>query len=220
MNFTTFDIIGDLAFSEPFRSLENSLYHPWVRSIFKGIQGVALRRFLVFYPTLSWVIETFDLSSKVRQIRKIRSSARDMAWARLQKGPEPVTDHRDFVSYMLKRTRDGADGMSESEVLANAALLVLAGSETTAMALSGFFFYLSQNPHVHALLVDEIRSAFDGPEDITLRSTASLEYLQACINEILRIYPPATEITPRISPGDFIDGKYVPAGVSASTCGV
>ena len=37
-NFTTFDIIGDLAFGEPFGCLESGSYHPWVAMIFKGFR--------------------------------------------------------------------------------------------------------------------------------------------------------------------------------------
>jgi cytochrome P450 len=32
-NFTTFDVIGNLAFGSDFGCLENSYYHPWVRAI-------------------------------------------------------------------------------------------------------------------------------------------------------------------------------------------
>lgn len=33
-NYTTFDVIGDLAFGEAFGCLEKSDYHPWVKAIF------------------------------------------------------------------------------------------------------------------------------------------------------------------------------------------
>lgn len=38
-NWTTFDIIGDLAFGESFRCLQDSDYHPWVSLIFKRIRS-------------------------------------------------------------------------------------------------------------------------------------------------------------------------------------
>ncbi|KAM4067774.1 cytochrome p450 [Hirsutella rhossiliensis] len=156
LNFTTFDIIGDL-----------------------------------YYPLIGWIIG--------------KSSRRSLA--KYYSGPDP-----DIIAYMMKKTRDGGDGMSESEVLVNTHALVVAGSETTATALSGFCFYLSRNPLAYTLLADEIRAAFASEEDINLVSTRSLEYLQACINEILRMYPPAAETATRVSPGDMVDGKFVPAG--------
>lgn len=38
-NFTTFDIIGDLAFGESFGCLDNSNYHPWVSLIFQSVKA-------------------------------------------------------------------------------------------------------------------------------------------------------------------------------------
>jgi cytochrome P450 len=38
-NWTTFDIIGDLAFGESFGCLQNVDYHPWVSMIFQRVRG-------------------------------------------------------------------------------------------------------------------------------------------------------------------------------------
>lgn len=217
MNCTTFDIIGDLAFSDPFHSLQNNGYHPWVLSIFKGIRGISMRRFFQLYPLVGMVVEALNMSSTLKTSITVRSHAKDKARARMELGEGPIGGRPDFVTYMLRKTRDGASGMSESEILATSPVLVIAGSETTATAMSGFCFYLSRNPRVYALVADEVRSAFAAEEEITMRSTASLDYVQACIEEILRVYPPAAETPARVSPGDMIDGKFVPAGVSHST---
>lgn len=65
LNFTTFDIIGDLAFSDPFDSLANNGYHPWVLSIFTGIRGNALRRFLRNYPLLRFIWTRLGLTKEI-----------------------------------------------------------------------------------------------------------------------------------------------------------
>ena len=66
-----------------------------------------------------------------------------------------------------------------------------------------------------ARLVGDIRSAFAGEEDITFRSAARLEYLNAVIEESLRLYPPFVTSLARVVPqgGLQIDGHYVPEGV-------
>lgn len=46
--------------------------------------------------------------------------------------------------------------MTIREMEANAALLILAGSETTASLLSGFAYYIMANPLAYRKLVDEI----------------------------------------------------------------
>ena len=47
-----------------------------------------------------------------------------------------------------------------------------------------------------------------------MKNVAQLPYLMACIEETLRLYPPAVEVAPRVSPGAEVEGKYVPKGVS------
>ncbi|PFH56249.1 hypothetical protein XA68_16841 [Ophiocordyceps unilateralis] len=204
-NVTTLDIIGQLAFSEPFSCLDKDGHRdPWMLSIADGVRGVGLRRFSNLYPLLGWFLKTLGLGSSVRSFDMVREASRQKAVSRLHRGSQhgeatggssssDDDDQHDFIAYMLRPTRDGADGMSRQEVLANAPALVIAGSETTASALSGFCFYMSRNRHAYATLADEIRCAFSCEQDIDLRRTASLEYLQATINEVLRIYPPAAQ---------------------------
>jgi hypothetical protein len=43
-NFTTFDIIGDLAFGEPFGCLKNEKFHDWVALIFETIKIGAIEQ--------------------------------------------------------------------------------------------------------------------------------------------------------------------------------
>jgi cytochrome P450 len=49
-NWTTFDIIGDLAYADPFGCLETSSYHPWVKLIFKHIKGLAINNSVAKFP--------------------------------------------------------------------------------------------------------------------------------------------------------------------------
>lgn len=216
LNCITFDIIGQLAFSESFFSLENNAVHPWIKTIFDGIQTMLFRRFFAEFPMLRLILSLF--STKVGTKRHpARAHARDKAIRRMVLGEESPSGRKDFMSYMLRKNRDGEIGMTEDEILETSPTLVLAGSETTASALSGFWFYLYKHPRVYAQLTKEIREAFDSEDEITMQKASNIEYLQACVNEILRIYPPASEIPARVSPGDFIEGVYIPPGVSHSS---
>ena len=89
----------------------------------------------------------------------------------------------------------------------------IAGGETTADALSTAVYYLSKTPAALQALKSEVRNSFKSYDKITTASAAQLPYIQAVINEALRIHPPGSQGFPRISPGVTIDGHYVPAGV-------
>lgn len=92
----------------------------------------------------------------------------------------------------------------------------LAGSETSATMLSGTTFYLLKTPHTLKRLNEEVRGAFECYSEITAKSTETLEYLNAVIEEGLRIYPPAAFGLPRTSPGANVCGHYIPKGVVVS----
>ena len=103
-------------------------------------------------------------------------------------------------------------GAAFDELQMQASLLTVAGSETTATALSGITYYLCRDPRVCQKLTGEIRSAFTTFDEITGRATEQLPYLKAVIDECLRLYPPIAAGLPRISPGEMVDGHFVPKG--------
>ncbi|KAH8203979.1 hypothetical protein TruAng_001921 [Truncatella angustata] len=212
LNFTTFDIIGDLTFGESFHSLDNSEYHPWVLTIFETIKGSAMGRFFAAYPIVRPLVVLSMGADRIKKLQEHQIFSKEKARARMAAGAEP--GRRDFMTYMLRDTRSGEKGLTTNEIEMNSPILITAGSETTATALSGFFFYLVQTPSAYDYLTKEIRSAFRNEDEINLRSTSSLQYLQGCIEETLRCYPPSAETPPRVSPGGEIDGRYVSSGVN------
>ena len=79
---------------------------------------------------------------------------------------------------------------------------------------------LMRNPRVYKKLTEEIRGAFKSEEDIRLvRTMEELPYLTACLEENLRIFPPAPIGFLRSvnQGGDIIDGHAIPGGVSFSS---
>ncbi|KAB8233940.1 cytochrome P450 [Aspergillus alliaceus] len=202
-NYTTFDIVGDLAFSESFNCLRGS-NHQWIDAIFRGMRIFVFIRPFLSLPTfilnglLSYVSdESFTLiKKKIDQRLKLEPS------------------RPDFLSHLL-----GHDKNNEiSKVEANAGVLVVAGSETTATLLSGCTFYLLTHPLVYEKLANEIRGAFDYEDEITLLALGKLPYLQAVLEESLRMYPPVPAILPRTVPkgGAAVNGEFVPEGTSVT----
>ena len=92
----------------------------------------------------------------------------------------------------------------------------IAGGETVATFLAATTFYLlkSEGSAAYKRLCEEIRSRYNNYNEINTASAQQLPYLQAVISEGLRIYPPGSQGFPRISPGQFVDGHWVPRGVS------
>lgn len=214
-NSMTFDVIGDMAFGDHFGSLERGEWHPWVKLIFKGIKFNGILQIMQAYPIMGYLIYAF--SSDVRDLARKNAENQKLARAQTEKriaqGAEARTD---FMTYILRYNKDG-EGMTKEDLHQNANLLLIGGSETTATALSGLVFFLTrpENRKVRDNLIDEIRSAgYATATDITMVSTSPLRYLHACIEEQLRLYPPAALTPPRVSPGDIVAGQFIPKGVS------
>ena len=142
-DFTSFDIISDLAFGESFYSLKNSQYHPWVSSVFKSVRTSHVIRSFATYPAGS-LITGLLASSELRASRKIyKDFSRKMVLKRLSKGT--MEERRDFMSYTLKHKDEDDKGMTEGEIIRTASTLIMAGSETTATLLSGITYFLCSN---------------------------------------------------------------------------
>ncbi|KAF3761192.1 hypothetical protein M406DRAFT_73626 [Cryphonectria parasitica EP155] len=219
-NFTTFDIIGELAFADPFDALESGKSHPWISMISSSVRQAAAIQFLMHYPLLlplmGFRVGLGDLMRLFRQSQQFIELSKEKTRKRLAMQDQ---SRRDIMAYIIDHNTDGKR-MTQDEMFENSRALIGAGSETTATALSGMSFHLCQSPEAYQRLTDEIRTAFTCEEDITMRSTAHLPYLHACLEEALRMYPPASETPPRVSPGDYIhhDGNeyWIPKGTRLS----
>ncbi|KAL2218231.1 benzoate 4-monooxygenase cytochrome P450 [Thermoascus aurantiacus ATCC 26904] len=211
-NYTTFDIIGDLSFGEPFNCLKDGQYHPWV-TVFQSVKAQLLFRVMRDYPILAPLLRTMAASKGLIQKRIEHFN---LGVERLNRRLQRQTDRPDFMSYILRHNDE--KGMTKPEIEATVATLILAGSETTATLLCGCTFYLLKNPAVYRRLVDEIRGAFKDEKDIDLASLTKLPYLHAVLEESLRIYPPVPAMIPRRVPdsGAIIDNQFVPGGTSVS----
>lgn len=217
INFLLFDIAGELVFSSPFDCLDKQEYHPWVANFFRAVKGNAVNRFVTHYPITKPIVNfLFTGKEQIQREADQRNMTFHHAMQRMKLGEQPTPGRRDFMSFLMRRNRDGG-GLSDTEILVDCPVLIGASSETTTTALSGFFFYLGISPQAYKRLVEEVRSSFRSESEINMKTTKQLEYLNATVDEALRVYPPAAESPPRISPGAEIDGKYLPKGVSLAT---
>ncbi|KAJ3944105.1 uncharacterized protein N0V96_005629 [Colletotrichum fioriniae] len=207
-NFTTFDVIGDLAFGEPFGCLEDSTYHPWVDLIFKSIKNMAM---LTSFRRLPWLKPLLMLTLPKELMGKYAQN-RKLSREKLRKRLELGKSRPDFVDAMIRKSESAGQIMSFEEMTSNAMVLIIAGSETTATLLTAATYFLATNPHVLVKLNDEVRSAFTTEDEIDMLSVQSLPYLLAVLDESLRMFPPVPGPSPRAigEGGDTILGEFIP----------
>ena len=131
-NYTTFDILGELAFGESFRCLQDDTLHPWITILFasfkKSVLDTIARSFP--HPIQDWIYGMIP-ESGVTAEKEEYEFATNKVKARIQAGD---VDKVDFMSYILKYNDER--GMSMQEIESNAVLLILAGSETSTISIS------------------------------------------------------------------------------------
>ncbi|KAE8152566.1 cytochrome P450 [Aspergillus avenaceus] len=203
-NYFTFDVMSELVLGQPFNCLETSTYHAWPKMIFDNIRLAALLRCAHYWPWLSPVTQyLIPESTRRRRIQQKQLTAQQAAIRRNQK-----SERQDLVAKLVKSNSD----VTDAEFLATVEALVIAGSETTASAMSGTTFHLLKNPDKLEKLTREVRSQFDSADDISFVSLNRLPYLLACLTEGLRVYPPAADAFPRNTGSnvEIIMGQPVP----------
>lgn len=129
---------------------------------------------------------------------------------------ELKTDRPDLITPFLKDMKNSPDKMSLGEIQSTFAIILVAGSETTATTLLGVFYKLASNPQAQRKLSSLLRKLFNSEEEITVETTKAIPFLDAIINEALRLCYAVPGGLPRIAPegGDIYAGHYVPGGVS------
>ncbi|KAI0199683.1 cytochrome P450 [Astrocystis sublimbata] len=211
-NFITFDIFGDLGFGESFNCLHDSRYHPWIALLFNSVKAASFIVATRFYPLLqSILLRCIPPSLKKVQQRHFQQIA-DKVDRRLNFELE----RPDIMDHVIKR--QDKDAFSVGEMYHTFMILTTAGSETTATVLGGILNYLVSYPDKLEALVKEVRSNFPEIENISLDALEKLPYLNAVINEGLRLCPPIPWMLPRRVPkgGHTVCDIWLPGGTPVS----
>jgi len=121
-----------------------------------------------------------------RQIARLDGVVERVVAARQASG-----DTGDVVSMLLAaRDDETGAGMPDRQVRDEVLTLLLAGHETTAVALTWAWFELARNPHARAELDAELASPC-GVEALDAAAWDGLPVTRAVVAETLRLHPPA-----------------------------
>ncbi|KAK7982074.1 cytochrome P450 [Apiospora saccharicola] len=210
-NWTTFDIVGDLAFGEPFDCLEQASYHPWVSIIFESMVTMSKISMLLRFGPVGKLLAMFIIP---RSMAKKMDEHNELSAMKVETRLALETERPDLIGKMVSGSQKLGAEMTRHELVANAGVLIIAGSETTASLLCGATYLLAKNQHILQKLQAEVRSSFNNESEIDLISTQKLKYMQAVLDESLRHFPPALGALPRVivPEGDHIAGRFVPGG--------
>ena len=98
-NFTTFDIIGDLAFGDSFGCLEYSDYHPWVRTLFETARLSTIFQTVSHFPLLKNLV----LAMIPKKAFENREAHQEFTREKLRKRMEAGNERPDLIEGLLKK---------------------------------------------------------------------------------------------------------------------
>ncbi|MDQ3911883.1 MAG: cytochrome P450 [Actinomycetota bacterium] len=120
----------------------------------------------------------------------------------------------DLLSMLLEaRDEETGQGMGDVQLRDEVMTLLIAGNETTAVALSWAWYLLSRYPEVKQRLHGEVDAVLRGRAP-TFEDLPRLPYTAAVLKEAMRLYPPAWIFSRRPIEDDEIGGYRVPAGIT------
>ncbi|KAL0576544.1 hypothetical protein V5O48_005436 [Marasmius crinis-equi] len=168
-----------------------------------------------------WIAETFShipwFTSLARSLppvwangQKLRGFAEDWCMERIQRGAEK----KDLWYHLTDEAGHEKVKPTIDIVASDAGLAIIAGSDTTSTAVTNLFWCLMAHPETYERLREEVDREYPMGIDPLLDTSrhGNKEYLTACLNESLRLFPPVPSNGPRVvgTEGRVIHGHYLP----------
>ncbi|KAK0244643.1 cytochrome P450 monooxygenase [Armillaria nabsnona] len=238
-NYLAFDIIGDLAFGAPFGMImaaKDSAQVPEDPNTVMGSYGKVGAKYatkeIPAIKTLSGPSETFLVTlgavpgwwrPLLKRTPWFWQGGKDfhalmgMAIMAVSKRLEVPTDRNDMLSKLQAGKDEDGNPMCREELTAEALTLLVAGSDTTSNSICAIIYYVARTPSVQDKLHKELDEHLDS-DVATAERVKNISYLQAVINEGLRLHSTAALGLPRVAPegGMMILGNYFPGGTIIS----
>src|SRR6266487_2062382 len=120
-------------------------------------------------------------------------------------------DRGDLMSRLLAARDDEDQGLSDTELADQIAVLMLAGGETTSAAVTWSWHLLTTNPEILAAVQSETGAVLGG--DVAgWDHLARLDLTARVVREALRLYPPAWVLPRTCTRPVTLAGRTLPAG--------
>ena len=205
-----FPLMGDLAFQVVAKSLfsRNDIQEDMatLKQITNSNQEMLIRE--MRQPYLKWWFRlSGQIAKHIGQSQEARALLNKIIEDRVTSGE----GKDDLLDMLLSARYEDGTPMSRKQLIDEVLILFTAGYETTANALSFALYFLARHPLLQQKAYDEISGVLtDGAMDADTLSR--LPYVSSCIEEAMRLYPPAYYIDRIAIEDDEFDSRSIKKG--------
>ncbi|ETS77916.1 hypothetical protein PFICI_09978 [Pestalotiopsis fici W106-1] len=201
--YTSFDIMGEIAFSKQFGFLAsgtdvgNTIHNIATLNVYGAIAGFFPRlHYLLANPAVTW--------TKLMPYGLLY----DMTFSTIDERRKNPDARYDLIAHWFKVHEEHPERLSMRNIEAHTFQAVGAGSDTVSTALQSFVYHIIRNPEGNhwQRIRDEIRAAQQQGRCkdpvISFADAQKLPYLQASIKEAMRVFSPTPMALARTVPAD------------------
>jgi cytochrome P450 family 3 subfamily A len=203
----TLDVIGKVAFGYDLGIFEKRLLDTSRHSM-SFLDALKL--------TMSWGFIVQSLPTSIQSmfketktaVKEVERYMRELVDTRME---NLESEKHDLLSLLVSSNQERG-GLTDRELMSDVFIFLLAGHETSATTLQWMTYELAINPSVQKRAYEEIVSVIGTDGDISYEDYEKLSFVQACVNETLRLHPPVVGV-PKVARKDTTIGSYkIPAG--------
>ncbi len=131
----------------------------------------------------------FYLSGKTRSTLKLTQEARSILNTIIDERKNSGEQYNDLLDMLLESRYDDGSAMDNEQLIDEILILFTAGHETTSNALTFTLLLLALHPQIQDKVYAEVSKSTENISAMAL--VAKHQYTKQCIEESMRLYPPA-----------------------------
>lgn len=208
----TVDVIAGLAFGQDVNTLESgdNVIQQHLDRILPGIS----RRSLSAVPYWRYFKLPQDrrLDQSSAALRQAVYSLIDQARQRMQHNPHAGDKPANLLEALIAAADQPGSAIDNDTVAGNVSTMLLAGEDTTANSIAWLLYFLRSHPDALQRATQEVQALAPDCAAFTLEQLDSLDFLDACIEEAMRLKPVAPYLPLEALADTTVEDVQVPAG--------
>ena len=201
----TVDVTAGLAFGVDMNTLESG--DEVIQSHLDKIFPSLFSRLMAPFPYWQW-FRNRKLDKHLEALQRAVADFIAQARRRMEADPALREKPTNLIEAMIAARDNPDSGLGDSDVAGNVLTMLLAGEDTTANTLAWLISLLERHPEALARARDEVRKInLEKYEEV-----AALPFVDACINETMRLKPVAPIIMLQPTRDTAVAGIEVPKG--------